>query len=195
MHNDLRHFYDFGPFRVDAAERLLWRDGKALPLKPKTFDLLFVLVRRPGRVIEKDELMQQIWPDSFVEENNLADNIYKLRKVLGDGENGSRYIETVPKRGYRFVADVTRHENGESVLAMPQVAGSVTPDASEGQGIRVGTATPEIALPPSVDQQRRVLSVALAVFVLLSAAAVWWFAFRKKESAPVSALRVVPIIS
>src|SRR5262245_39297858 len=126
MHNDLRHFYDFGPFRVDAAERLLLLEGKAVPLKPKTFDLLFVLLQRPGRVVEKDELMQQIWPDSFVEETNLADNIYKPRKALGDGENGSRYIETVPKRGYRFVAHVSRQEDGGPAAALSQAVASAT---------------------------------------------------------------------
>lgn len=98
--------YEFGEFRLDEAERLLSRRGVTVPLTPKAFDLLLALVDQPGRLLDKETLLSTLWPDSFVEENNLADNIFKLRRVLGDGENGRRFIETVPKRGYRFVADV-----------------------------------------------------------------------------------------
>src|SRR5499433_868182 len=102
-----KHIYEFGPFRLDAAEHLLLRNGEAVPLTPKAFDLLFALVERHGRLLEKEELLKKVWPDTFVEEANLASNISQLRKALGDGENGQRYIETAPKRGYRFVAGVT----------------------------------------------------------------------------------------
>jgi DNA-binding winged helix-turn-helix (wHTH) protein len=98
--------YEFSPFRLDAGERLLLRDGEVINLTPKSFDLLRVLVERPGRLLSKEQLLQAVWPDAFVEENNLADNISKLRKALSDGENGHRFIETVPKVGYRFVASV-----------------------------------------------------------------------------------------
>jgi Tol biopolymer transport system component/DNA-binding winged helix-turn-helix (wHTH) protein len=101
-----RRLYEFGEFRLDAAERLLSRRGVTVPLTPKAFDLLLALVDQPGRLLDKETLLSKLWPDSFVEENNLADNIFKLRRVLGDGENGPRLIETVPKRGYRFVANV-----------------------------------------------------------------------------------------
>ena len=77
-----------------------------VPLTPKAIDLLLALVDQPGRLLDKETLLRKVWPDSFVEENNLADNIFKLRRVSGDGENGPTFIETVPKRGYRFVADV-----------------------------------------------------------------------------------------
>ncbi len=100
------HIYEFGPFRLDAGEHLLLRDGEAVPLTPKAFDLLLALVERHGHLLEKDELLKKVWPDTFVEEDNLASNISQLRKTLGDGENGHRYIETAPKRGYRFVASV-----------------------------------------------------------------------------------------
>lgn len=101
-----KHIYEFGPFRLDAAEHLLLRDGEAVPLTPKALDLLLALVERHGHLLEKDELLKKVWPDTYVEEANLASNISQLRKALGDGENGQRYIETVPKRGYRFVAVV-----------------------------------------------------------------------------------------
>jgi DNA-binding winged helix-turn-helix (wHTH) protein/TolB-like protein len=99
-------FYEFGPFRLDATERVLFRDRAVVPLKPKVFDTLLVLVKCSGHVIEKDELMKTLWPDTVVEENNLNQNISVLRRALGDGEHAGQFIETVPRRGYRFVASV-----------------------------------------------------------------------------------------
>jgi Tol biopolymer transport system component/DNA-binding winged helix-turn-helix (wHTH) protein len=106
MSQQLKHIYEFGPFRLDAEEQLLLRGGEVVQLTPKAFDLLLALVERHGRLLPKDELLKLVWPDSFVEEANLASNVSQLRKALGEGENGHRYIETVPKRGYRFVASV-----------------------------------------------------------------------------------------
>src|SRR5215469_7274371 len=100
MNHQPNHCYEFGPFRLDAAERLLLRDGESVPLTPKAFDLLLALVEGQGHLLGKEELLKRVWPDTFVEEANLASNISQLRKVLGDGENGERYIETTPKRGY-----------------------------------------------------------------------------------------------
>ena len=113
MSQQTNGLYEFGAFRLDARERLLVRDGAPVPLTPKAFDLLLALVERHGRLVGKEELFQVIWPDSFVEESNLSSYIASIRKALGDGSNGGRYIETVPKSGYRFVADV-RKLNGES---------------------------------------------------------------------------------
>ena len=98
-------FYEFGNFRLDTEERQLLRDGHPVPLTPKAFETLVLLVERAGRLALKDELMHALWPDSFVEESNLTNNIWILRTALGDSQNG-KYIETVPKRGYRFVAEV-----------------------------------------------------------------------------------------
>src|SRR5690348_17197820 len=106
MHKQTRQLYEFGPFRLDVDERLLMRDGRMAPLPPKVFDTLLVLVENSGRVVSKDELMQSLWPDTFVEESNLTQNISQLRRALSDGTTGAKYIETIPKRGYRFVADV-----------------------------------------------------------------------------------------
>lgn len=106
MTNGQKELIEFGAFRLDVPERRLWRDGELVTLTPKTFDLLLILVSEPGRLLEKPALLQALWPDSFVEENNLADNISRLRKALGEGEAGCKYIETVPKRGYRFVAEI-----------------------------------------------------------------------------------------
>ena len=100
------HFYEFGPFRLDPAERRLLREDAPVTLTPKVFDLLLLLVRNGGRALGKEEFMREIWPDSFVEEGNLNRQISTLRKALGDGLEGNRFIETIPKRGYRFVAGV-----------------------------------------------------------------------------------------
>lgn len=102
-----QRLYEFGPFRLDTAEQLLLRDGEAVALTPKAFETLVVLVERRGRLVGKDELMGALWPESNVEESNLTNNVWALRKTLGAGQNGLRYIETIPKRGYRFVAAVT----------------------------------------------------------------------------------------
>jgi pimeloyl-ACP methyl ester carboxylesterase/DNA-binding winged helix-turn-helix (wHTH) protein len=94
-------FYSFGAFRVDAHERLLFKGDREISLTPKVFDTLLALIENSSHVLTKKELMQKVWPDSFVEENNLAQNISLLRKALGES-----FIQTIPKRGYRFNADV-----------------------------------------------------------------------------------------
>jgi DNA-binding winged helix-turn-helix (wHTH) protein/tetratricopeptide (TPR) repeat protein len=98
-------FYDFGPFRIDATQHLLLRDGIEVPLTPKAFDTLLLLVRNNGQIVEKDALLKTVWPEAFVEEATLAQNIFTIRKALG-GSEGDQYIQTIPKRGYRFVAGV-----------------------------------------------------------------------------------------
>ncbi|MBI1764789.1 MAG: winged helix-turn-helix domain-containing protein [Acidobacteria bacterium] len=116
METQHKQLYEFGSFRLDAAERLLLRAGEAIPLAPKTFDLLLALVAQPGHLLEKETLLKTVWPDSFVEENNLADNISRLRKTLGEGEQGQKFIETIPKRGYRFVAVVKVLHNADAAV-------------------------------------------------------------------------------
>jgi DNA-binding winged helix-turn-helix (wHTH) protein len=98
--------YDFGPFRLDPAESTLLRDGVAIPLTPKAFDTLEVLVEQAGRLVSRDELMRRVWPGTFVAPGNLAVTIHQLRRALGERADGRPYIETVPRRGYRFAAEV-----------------------------------------------------------------------------------------
>ena len=102
----LRELYEFGPFRVDPDREVLLREGQQVPLTPKTFQILLVLVRHSKEVVTKDDLMQLVWPDTFVEEANLSRNIFMLRKALGETPQDHRYIVTVPGRGYRLAADV-----------------------------------------------------------------------------------------
>ncbi len=111
------HFYEFGPFRLDAEERLLFRGEEVVPLTPKVVETLLVLIEHRGQLLQKNELMNALWPDTFVEESSLAQNISLLRKAFGEEHGGRKYIETVPKRGYRFVADVTEvHDAGGAFL-------------------------------------------------------------------------------
>jgi len=105
MNTAAKHFFEFGAFRLDASERLLLHEGETVPLTPKAFDMLVALVENSGRLIEKGELMRKLWPDSFVEEGSLAQNVSLLRKALCENDT-QKFIETVPRRGYRFVATV-----------------------------------------------------------------------------------------
>jgi len=107
--------YEFGDFRLDAAKRLLRRrDGTMVPLTPRVFDTLLYMVEHHDTVLGKERLMEAVWPDSIVEENNLAQNISTLRHMFGEDPGSHRFIVTVPGRGYRFVADVkTQTEEAE----------------------------------------------------------------------------------
>src|SRR5215208_7930243 len=102
--------FEFDAFRVDAGKRLLWRGDQTVPLPPKVFDTLLVLVENGGRVVEKEELMCAVWPDTAVEENNLTQNVSAIRKALGERRDEHRFVVTVPGRGYSFVAEVRRLE-------------------------------------------------------------------------------------
>ncbi|MBS1808723.1 MAG: PD40 domain-containing protein [Acidobacteria bacterium] len=106
MRKQVSHLYEFGPYRLDPAERILTCEGKAIPLAPKVLDTLLVLVENQGRVMEKDELLKILWPDTCVEESNLTTYVSQLRKALNENGEGQGYIETIPRRGYRFTADV-----------------------------------------------------------------------------------------
>jgi pimeloyl-ACP methyl ester carboxylesterase/DNA-binding winged helix-turn-helix (wHTH) protein len=130
--------YQFGPFRLEVGERRLLCEGRAVPLRTKVFDTLRVLAEHSGRLLTKHELMQSIWPDTVVEENNLNHNISTLRRALGEQLTGQRYIETVPRVGYRFVADVT---SSEGVVAAPGPAPPAAPERSLRQEIRFCTAS------------------------------------------------------
>src|SRR3954447_12068680 len=104
MPSQIKRLYEFGPFRLDPRKRLLLRENEPVPLTPKAIETLIVLVENRDRVVLKDDLMKTLWPDSFVEESNLSQNIFTLRKALGDQEK--RSILTVPGRGYQFTASV-----------------------------------------------------------------------------------------
>jgi DNA-binding winged helix-turn-helix (wHTH) protein/Flp pilus assembly protein TadD len=173
--------FDFGPFRLEVAERRLLRDGAPVPLTPKAFDVLLALVQHPGRLLEKNALLQIVWPETFVEENNLADNISRVRKALRDGEHGQRYIETVPRRGYRFVAEVRRGDDEDE-----RTSGSVAPL------IVVEDAPHVAALYDASARPRRYARIARAALLgggLLLVAAAPWLYFERRTTAAINELQ------
>jgi DNA-binding winged helix-turn-helix (wHTH) protein/TolB-like protein/Flp pilus assembly protein TadD len=107
-------FYEFGPFRINVTERLLQRGNELVPLSPKVFDTLLILVENHGHVVSKKELMQLLWPDTFVEESSLTQNISLLRRALTPIESDRQYVETIPKRGYRFIGEVRQIQEPDS---------------------------------------------------------------------------------
>lgn len=111
------HLYQFGPFCLDASQRVLLRDGRLVSLPPKAFSTLLALVLSRGHLVEKDMLMETVWPDEVVEESNLAQHIFMLRKALGETVGNTKYIETVPRRGYRFIASVTERRKEVAEVA------------------------------------------------------------------------------
>lgn len=112
MEKRASHFYEFGPFRLDVVEQMLTREGAHVSLTQKAFQTLLTLVENCGHVVSKDDLMKRVWPDACVEEGNLTQNIFTLRKLLGGKSDGLTYIETVPRRGYRFLARVKEVRGG-----------------------------------------------------------------------------------
>src|SRR5215475_15924398 len=103
----MNHLYHFGPYTLDPRRRRLSRQGSAVSLTPKAFDLLLFFAQNPNRVIYKDELLKAVWADSFVEEGNLTQNVFLLRKALGQKSEDSGPIATIPRKGYQFTAEVT----------------------------------------------------------------------------------------
>jgi len=123
---DSNVMYEFGPFRIDLERYLLLRGEESIPLSPKVFETLLFLVKHHGQVQKKDEIINSVWPDTFVEESNLAQNIFLLRKALGEEKNEHRYIVTIPGVGYRFVAPVTER----AALQVPQREAAARPVSS-----------------------------------------------------------------
>jgi len=125
--------YEFGPFRIDARERELLRNGEVVPLTPKVFDVLLALVQNCGRILSKDEVMKIVWPETAVEEGNLARNISTLRNALGERPREHQFIETIPWRGYRFIAPVRKVHDREprppidSIAVLPFVNVNANP--------------------------------------------------------------------
>jgi TolB-like protein/tetratricopeptide (TPR) repeat protein len=162
MAKPLKRLYEFGPFRLDPLKRLLWREGEVVSLKPKAFETLLVLLENRGRVMDKDELLRLLWPDTIVEENSLNKQVSALRRLLGESAAEHRYIVTVHGRGYSFVADV-RELGDESNGAHEQ---SRAPIAHGDEKAREPRSQPSIAVLPfkglGADSENAYLGVGIA---------------------------------
>jgi DNA-binding winged helix-turn-helix (wHTH) protein/TolB-like protein/cytochrome c-type biogenesis protein CcmH/NrfG len=189
--------YEYGSFRLDPAEHRLTRNGIAVPLAPKAFELLLFLVQNQGRLLSKEQIMETLWPGSFVEEANLTVSISVLRKVLGEKEGNLRYIETIPKKGYRFVASV-REVQGTSAILLEEGSFSESRSDPVWPGPAVNTIPPEAndggkdrADPPPISAGKgysplhrhrwTVLTAAILVFLVLAAI---YFIRRKPVASP-----------
>lgn len=177
--------YEFDKFRLDPSERLLLRDNKQVALTGKVFDILTVLVKNSGHLLEKDELMKTIWPDTAVEEGNLTRYVSTLRKALG--ENGQhQYIETVPRRGYRFIADVSavEAEEGNSVSrkqTRPQIT-IVQEEETKAQSKITAEIKPhakaQAVARVSWRMKRRAVIACATMLVTTVGMAYWWKSLR-----------------
>ncbi len=145
MSESKSHLYEFGPFRLDTEERCLVRDGCFVPLTPKAFELLLVLVRKSGRVVGKDELMKELWPDSFVEEGNLTQHVFALRKALGENHSEPQFIETIARRGYRFRAAVNQIAEESALDPERNTRARIISVEQEEASTKAGTAHPGLS--------------------------------------------------
>jgi DNA-binding winged helix-turn-helix (wHTH) protein/TolB-like protein/Tfp pilus assembly protein PilF len=174
------HSYEFGRFRLKPAERVLLREGEPVPLTPKVFDILVTLVEHGGQVVAKDDLMKRVWPNTFVEEGNLTQNISLLRKALGESSGGVQFIETVPRRGYRFVAD-TNQSWVEHDLPEARI-----------------DSTPVVPIPDTVSHTgvKRTPFYALAAgLVVIGIIGLVYFTGRgTTEAAPIGSIAVLPFV-
>ncbi|HKP39233.1 MAG TPA: winged helix-turn-helix domain-containing protein [Pyrinomonadaceae bacterium] len=195
MSDPLNRFYEFDQFRIDPEERVLLCNGTPVTLAPKVFDTLLALVERHGHIVEKDDLLQRLWPDTFVEENNLSQCISAIRKTLGDGRHEQRYVETVPRRGYRFTGAVREISSETELIQVSHTKVNLR--------IHEETETSEAIVPVPVMQRagmrRAVLAAALVVLVF-SAVFVTATMLRRGDSIapsplPIKTLAVLPLAS
>jgi DNA-binding winged helix-turn-helix (wHTH) protein/TolB-like protein/Flp pilus assembly protein TadD len=190
-----KHYYQFGLFLLDEGERTLLREGEPVPLTPKAFDTLLVLVRRCGQTLSKEELMQEIWPDSFVEEANLAVNISLLRKTLGEREDGGQYIETYPRQGYRFAAEAREIWQEPEPSDEPPSATEPAPEAT-GRESHIDPAQPPDDPLPDAQYAAAIKRVKLAgaalALIILAVAGLAYRAYKDGQSAPTRRLAVLP---
>lgn len=186
-------YYEFGPFVADAASRELLHGGEPLALSRKTFDLLMALLERRGEVVEKDHLLAVLWPDVVVEEANLTQHIYLLRKALGGSAGSQAYVETVPKRGYRFAGGVVVEGRGEAPAPAAAAAGDVVPP-------HVEAAPPAVRVEPPRPPSRRgayLPAILTAVLSVVGAAALLYHAAgrgtgRRPARGEIKSLAVLP---
>jgi DNA-binding winged helix-turn-helix (wHTH) protein/Flp pilus assembly protein TadD len=169
MAADPRIVYEFGPFHMDPDKQILLRGNDPVPVTPKAFETLLVLVRRSRDVVSKEELLKEVWPDSFVEESNLSQNIFLLRKALGDTGENRQYIVTLPGRGYRFAAPVrTVTEQSEALVAQARARTQIVIEENEAETDQALKAFP-ISQKPRAGRKFLLSMAVVAVLLALGA--------------------------
>jgi TolB-like protein/DNA-binding winged helix-turn-helix (wHTH) protein/Tfp pilus assembly protein PilF len=198
MSSPHRHLYEFGPFILDPEQRRLSRDEGLISVPPKGMDILIFLVQHRGEVVTKDNLIQNVWPNTFVEEANLSQNVFLLRKALGEKAQENRYIATVPGRGYRFVASVQEMDSEAGASAEKEVPGinpvlEPLPAAATSTPVFPGTSL----APPSGRPSHRTAitwsAFAVAVVILLAFAQRHHWLGGSAKAAGVSSIAVLPL--
>jgi len=194
MSRRVRHLYEFGPFRLDPEKPCLWRNGEPVPLTPKAVETLLVLVQQNGKLVEREALMSAIWPETYVEDGNLNFNVSMLRKALGTDEAGEQYIQTVPRHGYRFSADVRKVTEEVPPLAVERHP-SVRP-AIEARELSAPVESETDAmqpLPVAAARGSRLVYVAAALASLALLVAGTWFFFHRGAT-PAAGIRSVAVL-
>ncbi|HEU4390866.1 MAG TPA: winged helix-turn-helix domain-containing protein [Blastocatellia bacterium] len=201
MSSQKDHSYKFGEFRLDLKQRLLERGQETVPLTPKLFETLLTFIENSGAVVTKDELMKRVWPDAIVEERSLSQNVFLLRKALGEDSSGRHYIETVPKVGYRFLADVQRSGNGSSLVIEKHDRLRITSIeediacAGESDSIRA-IARDAVAIKDRVTatRKRRWAAAAVLLLVIVTGASYFLTASGSNRSETPSEVRSIAIL-
>jgi DNA-binding winged helix-turn-helix (wHTH) protein/TolB-like protein/Tfp pilus assembly protein PilF len=201
MQRPVRHLYEFGSFQIDVVNSRLLRDGQMVPLKPKVFDTLLLLVEHSERVLSKDEMMSRLWPNTVVEENNLTQNISILRRTLGEGPNGDSYIETIPKRGYRFAATVREVRDEEEIVVEKRASAYIVieqeeeGEPQEENRTRLLTGATGLEVVRGWIGPRWKLLTSLLLLAGLMAAIVYvWNARSRTRISPPSAIRTIAVL-
>ena len=203
MSTQVSRVFEFGPFRLDEAECQLFRAGVPVPIPPKVFDTLMLLIEHRGHLVGKDELMSRLWPDSFVEEVSLNRSISTLRRALGETTTAPLYVETVPKRGYRFIAAVVEVRGGDDLfverrrsveIVTEEVEEIVSADSSVDvssttEGVQKIVRAPRIFPAPKADTKtpRRVLIAAVVLAAIAVVASFYYLRSNRGERVPANA--------
>ena len=195
MSNAHKELYEFGKFRLDVSERILWREAERVPLSEKAFDTLCALVRRGNRLVGKDELLAEVWADAIVEENNLDKNISLLRQALGEREGKGKFIETVRGHGFRFVPSVQVSSSVESEAEQPDINKQ---SESEIERLKLRTEPEtrnseleinQVQKPKTKNRNRKI--VVFTALILLIAVGAWFYFWR--QSSPTKNASALPI--
>jgi Tol biopolymer transport system component/DNA-binding winged helix-turn-helix (wHTH) protein len=202
MNRKVKHFYEFDHFRLDAQESLLIRDGEVVTLPPKALDLLLILVENSGHVLSKERLMREVWPNTIVEEANLSHQVFILRKALGEEKNGVKFIKTIPRRGYRFVAPVVEvQDEPADILITEQTRSRIIIEEEfhpPATFIEAAGVPPLSSLKGKVEEgqvkRRARLTLPLGIgLAILIGGGLWFWLWRAESKPPLPPMTIVPL--